>query len=104
MDNKFGAVMLNKNGKSFKFDSAECMIDYSNEKPEHSDSYFVTDFSKAGSYISAREAVFLHGENVKSPMGGNIAAFSSKDDAAKMQQELKGDLLTWEEVKVLRKK
>lgn len=103
MDNKFGAVILNKNGKSFKFDSAECMIDYSNENPEHSDSYFVTNFSKPTSLINAKEAVFLHGDNIKSPMGGNIAAFGTKPDATKVQQELQGDLLNWEELKALRK-
>ncbi|UKJ08921.1 nitrous oxide reductase accessory protein NosL [Solitalea lacus] len=102
MDDKFGAEIVNKNGKVFKFDSAECMIDYLHTGGEQQEQFFVTNHSQPGILINAQEAVFLYGENIKSPMGGNLAAFNSEKDAMKMKQELSGETLTWEQVKKVR--
>ncbi|MCO4293949.1 nitrous oxide reductase accessory protein NosL [Solitalea sp. MAHUQ-68] len=102
MDDKFGAEIVNKNGKVFKFDSAECMVDYVLTGTENLEQFYVTDHSQPKELINVQKAFFLHGENINSPMGGHLAALGTKKEAEKMQQQSGGELLTWEQVKKLR--
>jgi copper chaperone NosL len=61
--------------------------------------YLVVNYTSEGELINAEQTFFLHGGEVKSPMGGNLAAFSAKADAEKMQTELGGDIKLWNDVK-----
>lgn len=100
MDKKFGAEMVNSKGKALKFDSGECMVSYLNsENKFEAAQHLVVNYTSEGELIKAEETFFLHGGNVNSPMGGNLAAFKSKADAEKMQLELGGDLMLWNDVK-----
>ncbi len=96
MNPQFGAGILTSRGKVFTFDSGECMVRYLKAKGVNpNDQYFVSDYTKPGTLINAMKASFLHGDNVQSPMGGNLAAFSSITSAQAARSELGGDLLTW---------
>ncbi len=100
MDKKFGAEMVNSKGKAVKFDSGECMVNYINSETKfEAAQYLIVNYTSEGELIKAEEAFFLHGGNVNSPMGGNLAAFNTKADAEKMQAELGGDLMLWNDVK-----
>ncbi len=100
MDKKFGAEMVNSKGKALKFDSGECMVNYINSETKfEAAQYLIVNYTSEGELIKAEEAFFLHGGNVNSPMGGNLAAFNTKADAEKMQAELGGDLMLWNDVK-----
>ncbi len=100
MDKKFGAEMLNSKGKALKFDSGECMIDFINDENKFEAAQsLVVNYVSEGELVNVEESFFLHGGNVNSPMGGNLAAFKTKADAEKMQTELGGDLLVWNDVK-----
>lgn len=81
-DEKYGAEIVTKTGKIFKFDSAECMIDYLSENSaEINDSnpqLYVINFARPGDLITAREAFFLHDKGYHSPMGGNLAVFDNR--------------------------
>jgi len=99
IDPQFGAAMLTSKGKVFTFDSGECLVKYLmatgiNEK----DQFFVSDYCKPGTLIDATNAAYLHGDNIRSPMGGNLAAFSNATSAKAMQKELGGELLEWNEL------
>ena len=91
IDKKFGAEVVNSKGKTIKFDSEECMLNYlranKDFKPE---------------LIDAQKAFYLYGGNIKSPMGGKLAAFKSMESAKKLQEELKGDLLLWDKISALK--
>ncbi len=100
MDKKFGAEMVNSKGKAIKFDSGECMVGYINsENKFQAEQYLVVNYASEGELINAEQAFFLHGGNVNSPMGGNLAAFKTKEDAEKSNNEFAADLLTWDDVK-----
>lgn len=101
MDQKFGTEIITKKGKVFRFDSDECMRDYYKADKAGQAGYaqiFVTDYDKPGTLIDAKTAFFLHGPKVKSPMGGNLAAFSSKLNAEKLKGTLGGEILSWEQM------
>jgi copper chaperone NosL len=99
MDKKFGAELINKKGKALKFDSGECMVDYmKTDKDFVADKFLVVNYATPEELIQADKSFFLHGGNVNSPMGGQLAAFKTREDAEKFQEELQGDLLLWSAV------
>lgn len=101
MDNKFGAELVTKKGKVYKFDDINCMLNFYNYGSESKDNIALTliiDFSQPEMLIDASKAFFIHSENIKSPMASNIAAFENKADAEKMNNEWNGKILRWEEV------
>lgn len=100
MDKKFGAELLNSKGKALKFDSCECMIGYLNSKNKfEAAQYLVVNYNSEGELINATEAFYLHGGNVISPMGGNLAAFKTKEDAEKLNKEFEAELISWNDLK-----
>ncbi|MCG3166244.1 MAG: hypothetical protein POELPBGB_02022 [Bacteroidia bacterium] len=100
MDKKFGAEIVNSKGKAIKFDSGECMVSYLNsENKFEAQQYLVVNYNSEGELINAAEAFYLHGGTVISPMGGNLAAFKTKADAEKSNEEFAADMIMWDDVK-----
>lgn len=100
-DHRFGAELITKKGKVFKFDDQKCIIGFLNTKKvaqeDISGIYFV-DFSVRDKLVNVNEAHFLQCPALKSPMGGNIAAFSNEDSLAKTFQQINGNKISWEEM------
>ena len=100
-EEKFGAEILTKKGKVLKFDSGECMINYLNQNSAEEinfESYLVIDYANPSKLIDAKKAFWLHGENINSPMGGNISAFEKQESAEAIKCETGSQLLNWNEV------
>ncbi len=97
-DARFGAELITKKGKVYKFDDMHCILDFlqakSVEKNEISGIY-LTDFSNGNQLVKATEALLLQSEDLRSPMNGNIAAFSSNDSLKKIMEKFKGKQITW---------
>ena len=100
-DARFGAEIITKKGKVFKFDDAHCILSFLKKKDfdrnEVKDIYF-KDFSGDHSLIKSGDAFFLKSETLKSPMEGNIAAFSNRDSLDKIMIEYKGNVMNWSEL------
>ncbi len=100
-DARFGAEIITKKGKVFKFDDAHCILSFLQQKGfdrnEVKDIYF-KDFSGDHSLIKSNEALFMKSENLKSPMEGNIAAFSNRDSLNKIMIEYKGNVMSWDKL------
>jgi len=100
-DNRFGAEVVTKKGKVYKFDDAHCLLSFLEKKGfDHSqvkDIYF-TDFSDNHSLIKAKNVVLLKSEKLKSPMAGNIAAFGKKDSLDKMRMVYEGEVIKWNDL------
>src|SRR5688572_13689262 len=59
MDNKFGAELVTKKGKIYKFDDMRCMVNYLNSGIEREDEFahkMVINFANPGNLIDATEA------------------------------------------------
>lgn len=99
MDKKFGAELVNKKGKAIKFDSGECMVNYMHaDKTFEVEKMLTVNYANPEELIEAEKAFFIRGGTIKSPMGGQLAAFKTIEEAEKFQQELGGDLLSWIDV------
>jgi copper chaperone NosL len=77
-DQKFGSELVTTKGKTYVFDSPECMIEFAEGGTVAKDeihSLWVTDFLQPGTLIDARTAWYLESDMIHSPMGLNVAAF-----------------------------
>jgi copper chaperone NosL len=58
----------------------------------------VVDFDSPGKLTDATSAFFIQSEQVRSPMGSQIAAFAERGSMQKFNQEWSGAMLKWEEL------
>ncbi len=101
-DNRFGAEIITKKGKVFKFDSIECMLAFMNKSSIEAndiEKYLITDYSATQSLVDASTACYLTCNEISSPMGANLAGFKEKEEANKFQSQKGGEILSWNEVK-----
>lgn len=101
VDKVHAAEIVTKKGKVYKFDSTECMINFISEFDANEvELYLSNDYTNPEELTDATKATFLISENVPSPMGAFLSAFSSKAEAEKLQNEKGGNLYNWEELLV----
>jgi copper chaperone NosL len=100
-DNRFGAEIVTKKSKIYKFDDEHCIKSFLDSKAvdrkEIAGIYF-TDFMPPHQLLKAEKAFFLQSPSLKSPMNGNIAAFSTEESREKVFLKFYGNFITWEEM------
>ncbi len=101
VDKSHSAEYVTKKGKAYMFDAVECMVMKINKDQNEDlmEYVLVADYANPGDLIDAKTATFLISEKIKSPMGANLSAFSSKETAEKFLQENGGKLYTWDQLK-----
>ncbi len=100
-DPRFGAEIVTKKGKVYKFDDQHCIVGFiKSGKLTENDigGVYFTDFNKPHELIHVEEAHFLQSPALKSPMNGNIAAFRHPDSLAKALPSFYGNSITWEDM------
>jgi len=102
-DKRFGAEIVTRKGKVFKFDDLNCLVSYLKSGAVAKDQIaqvVAVDFKNSNVFIEVEQAFFLHNEAIKSPMRGDVASFSGKNDLDAVKTEVGGGQeLTWEAVK-----
>jgi copper chaperone NosL len=100
-DKRFGGEVVTKKGKIYLFDDIHCITSFLQtgaiSKKELAEVYFV-DFASGGQLLKAGESLLLKSSDIHAPMGGNLAAFHSKDSIEKFRQLLNGVNTTWNEI------
>jgi len=98
-DNRFGAEIVTKKSKVYKFDDEHCIIAFLNSKKLSSQDIagiYFTDFCSPHNLVNAEHAHFLQSPALKSPMNGNIAAFNNEDSLEKVFTQFNGNKISWE--------
>lgn len=97
VDKTHAAQYVTKKGKVYMFDAIECMVNNLNKTNNEDAMVFllVADYANPGNLVDAKTATYLISKKIKSPMGANISAFSSKETAQKKLKENGGKLYTW---------
>jgi len=99
VDKQHAAQFMTKKGRSYTFDASECMLNHMQEIDVTTiEVFLVSDYNAPGEMIDATKATYLISENIPSPMGEFLTAFSTKDDAESAQKGNGGELFTWEEL------
>jgi len=98
-ESKWGAEIVTKKGKVYKFDSIECLVAYLNSKNGQDASEFnslwTVDYNNPGELIDAEKAIYLKSSAFHSPMGLNIASFSKESDMVKYKNNDSAQVLNW---------
>jgi copper chaperone NosL len=96
-DPKFGGEIVTKKGKVFKFDDTHCIAAFLKRRGvELSDIHetLFVNYDNNKEFVDVRMAEFVISSNLKSPMGGNAAAFRDKKTAEKKSAEIEGSRTT----------
>jgi len=97
-DARFGAEWITEKGKTYKFDSIECLAAYCRD--QHIYDYtamWVTNYQSADQWLDVSRAYFLKSDNIPSPMGKGLSAYASSAVAEEMKNKYNGRVLTWSE-------
>ncbi len=97
-DNKYGAEILTKKGRAFKYDDSKCLFSEISEggiKMDNIKDIYFTDFCNGHALIKSQNSFYLKSDQLKTPMGGDIAAFSSRDSLKFYATQLGGEEVTW---------
>src|SRR6056297_445306 len=79
VDKQHAAQLVTKKGKVFNFDAIECMMNHLKDEGESTMALFlVNDFDRPGELVDAKKATYLVSENIPSPMGALLSAFSEQ--------------------------
>lgn len=100
-DNRFGAEIVTKKGKVYKFDDTHCIISFLKTRQlNNSDikDIYLTNFCADHGLIDVRTAVLLQSETLHGPMGGNVAAFDDSGNLQKIQHQFPGNIISWKEL------
>jgi copper chaperone NosL len=100
-DVRFGAELITQKGKIYVFDDPHCVISFIKEKKvdksEIKDVY-LTDYSGSHELVKINIAHLYRSDDLRSPMGGNIAAFENNDSLIKLMVAMKGERVIWDDL------
>jgi copper chaperone NosL len=98
-DERFAGQVVDRRGKTYKFDALECMADWVNRGGiAAADIHSVWVANGPDAWTPVEDASFLHSDGIRSPMGGGYIAFADAAAAVELQAELGGQFLTWTDV------
>ncbi len=103
MDKRFGAEVITKKGKVFKFDDSNCMINFLNSeeiKKDETAFTLIVDFAQPGKLMPAAQSFFLKSDEVHSPMNGGVAAFATEQVMKEYKKKWNAIYLGWGEMQV----
>lgn len=95
-DKKFAAEIVTDKGRTYKFDDAICMLDYVKAQSDLKvKKLIISEFIGENKFIDATTAWYIHSKELRSPMRGNIAAFSTQEDAAQYARKYSTSTIVW---------
>jgi len=101
-DPRFGAEIITIKGKKYKFDDMHCVLSFIHQqviKPGEIKEVYLVDYAAAGHpLIKSATSLLLQSEAFKSPMNGNIAAFSEKGKMDQLMEAYKGSSVSWNQL------
>ncbi len=104
VDRQYGAALVTEKGRQYVFDDVSCMVHFV-EKGTVAEgqvkAWFVCDHAKPGTLIDATTALYLHGPAFRSPMRGDVAAFSGEQARKASAEDGNAQAMDWNVVRQL---
>jgi copper chaperone NosL len=98
-DNRFASEIITKKGKVYKFDDTHCLLEFRKtntiDTNQVKDIYFI-NFDEPHEFISSGQAYLIKSDELRSPMGGNIACFPNEQQSKETLKKIKGIPITWQ--------
>ncbi|HNU89155.1 MAG TPA: nitrous oxide reductase accessory protein NosL, partial [Ferruginibacter sp.] len=74
-------------------------LDLSNNKRlEQVRDIYITNYSNGHQLINIKDALLLKADELRSPMGGNVAAFDNRDSMSAVMKKYSGNTTNWNEL------
>jgi len=96
---QFGAEILTKKGKVFKFDDMHCVVKFLKEETVKSEDIAQTlavNYQEQNDFVDATKATYIVSEQLRSPMNSNAAAFTDAEQAKKANGKFNGTIADWQ--------
>jgi copper chaperone NosL len=100
-DLHFGAELITQKGKLFIFDDPHCILSFIKEKkvePSEIKDVYLSDYSGNHEMVNIKDVHLYRSEELRSPMGGNIAVFLSIDSLVRYMGNKKGERVIWDDL------
>jgi copper chaperone NosL len=98
-DNRFGAEIITKKGKIYKFDDMHCVLGFMKANTINNNDIkesWLVNFDEPHNFIDAKKSFLLKSNELHSPMGGNVATFSDENKLKEAMKNIKGETTTWD--------
>lgn len=106
VDDQFGAALVTVKGRQYVFDDISCMVKHVEAgtiAEGQVAGWYVCDHSAPGTLLDATQAFYLHGPSFRSPMRGDVAAFSSDEKRDRAQVKGSDEAMDWNGVRIMLK-
>lgn len=102
-DTRFGAEVLTKKGRTYKFDDSVCMIEFLKEdevKTDNIEALYLSSFYAPQDLLNADSALIITNEKIIGPMSGSVIALRNIEELDNFNKELdaKSEIIKWEEL------
>ncbi len=100
-DIRFGAELVTVKGKIYKFDDTQCLLSFLQSKildKQEVKEIYLSNYSADHSLIPVKQAFLLTSEQFRSPMHGNIAAFSLEENSNQIAAQLNASKVNWDQL------
>ncbi|MCW7488776.1 nitrous oxide reductase accessory protein NosL [Leptospira meyeri] len=85
VDMRFHTQLITYKGKRYHFDAIECMEQFQKQKDLKIEKIWVTNYLNTKEMIPKEEAIIIHSDKIRSPMGAGLAAFKTHEDSSQFQ-------------------
>ncbi|MCW7459954.1 nitrous oxide reductase accessory protein NosL [Leptospira bandrabouensis] len=86
VDMRFHTQLITYKGKRYHFDAIECMDQFQKQKVIKIKNIWVTNYLDTKEFIPKDEAIIIHSDKIRSPMGAGLAAFKTHEDTIPFQK------------------
>lgn len=86
VDMRFHTQLITYKGKRYHFDAIECMDQFQKQKDIRIKNIWVTNYLDTKEFIPKDEAIIIHSDKIRSPMGAGLAAFKTHEDTIPFQK------------------
>jgi copper chaperone NosL len=95
-DARFGGEIITAKGKVYKFDDMYCLASFikAGSIDTAGSRFYLVDFASHQLQPAINMSI-LKSDDLRSPMHGNMAAFTKKEELAGVQKKFNGNILTW---------
>jgi len=100
-DARFPSEILTQKGKVYIFDDIHCMLGFLKENStikKNVKDFYLSDYSGTHNLVKAEESYLYKSEELRSPMGGNIATFANKDSMNAIAEVFPGEAVSWNDL------
>lgn len=94
VDKRYGAELITKKGKVYKFDDMHCLIAFRKSgsmQDQDLQCMYIVNFDAPHELLVLKDALLFKSEQLRSPMGSNISGYKTEQALQTAAQTFKGE-------------